>query len=286
MGALAEFVMKGRAQAILVSVIASFIPLMFWISGAVVSLTTMRKGLSEGLVILLFAAIAPFLWMINAKEPTPFLVLVLAWGMALVLRSTVSWDRTLILGTAGVLVLAYLLPLLGGDLIQQLVAIGIDVIKQLQPTYYAQLGESPEHVVQGIMVGSLCVSLFMFSLLSLMLGRSWQARLFNPGGFRQEFHQLRLSRQSCVLLLLMMMVFSYLDLMAIEATLIAMVPFSVAGLALVHGSVAKRNLSKGWLITFYVVSFLLGPSLLFLLVFLAVADAWMDFRSRIKPLEN
>ena len=61
----------------------------------------------------------------------------------------------------------------------------------------------------------------------------------------------------------MMLALSYLNVIAVEALLIGLVPFSVAGLALVHGSVAKRKLGKGWLITFYVVSFLLGPSLMF-----------------------
>lgn len=173
-----------------------------------------------------------------------------------------------------------------GELIGQLVSLGVDVLKQLQPDYYTQLGEHPEQAVQGLLIGSLCVSLFSFGLISVMLGRSWQAKLYNPGGFQQEFHRLRLSRQSCLLLLAMMLALSYLNVIAVEALLIGLVPFSVAGLALVHGSVAKRKLGKGWLITFYVVSFLLGPSLMFLLVFLAVLDAWIDIRSRIPSQEN
>src|SRR5690606_38868442 len=31
----------------------------------------------------------------------------------------------------------------------------------------------------------------LMALVGLMIGRSWQAGLYNPGGFRDEFHRLR-----------------------------------------------------------------------------------------------
>ena len=63
--------------------------------------------------------------------------------------------------------------------------------------------------------------------------------------------------------------------------LMLLVPLTLAGIALVHGSVAKRNLGGHWLFAFYISAFILGPSLLLLTIFMAVLDSWFDFRRRI-----
>ncbi|MBD3648964.1 MAG: hypothetical protein HUJ31_16280, partial [Pseudomonadales bacterium] len=52
MRALAEFVMRGRPQAIGASVICAPLPLLHLLSTSIVSLVLLRKGPSEGLLVL------------------------------------------------------------------------------------------------------------------------------------------------------------------------------------------------------------------------------------------
>jgi hypothetical protein len=57
------------------------------------------------------------------------------------------------------------------------------------------------------------------------------------------------------------------------------VPLSVAGLGFVHARAAHRKLGFGWLGVFYVLWLLLDPVKL-IVIGVAVADSWFDFRSR------
>jgi len=59
------------------------------------------------------------------------------------------------------------------------------------------------------------------------------------------------------------------------------VPLVFAGMALLHGLVAKGKLARFWLVGLY-VSLLLFMQLVYpLLVMLAVADSLIDFRGRL-----
>ena len=57
--------------------------------------------------------------------------------------------------------------------------------------------------------------------------------------------------------------------------------YTVQGIALVHAVALKRRLSPAWLLLFYLL--LLVPALSQLVMALGVADAWADFRNRVRP---
>jgi hypothetical protein len=127
---------------------------------------------------------------------------------------------------------------------------------------------------------STAVSLQVFSVLCLILGRYWQALLYNPGGFGREFRAIRLPKSVALSLLAVMCVAPFFGLHALVLLPLCSVPLFFAGLALVHGLVAQKRLAGFWLVGIYVtlVPFmhLLGP----LLVVLAIVDSLIDFRGR------
>ena len=55
MRALAGFVMRGRREALLVAVVASVVPMFFWVGSAAVGLLTLRRGGAEGGFVALWA---------------------------------------------------------------------------------------------------------------------------------------------------------------------------------------------------------------------------------------
>jgi hypothetical protein len=115
----------------------------------------------------------------------------------------------------------------------------------------------------------------------LLLGRWWQALLFNPGGFRPEFHQLRLGRPLALLALALFgaAVLSGWPVLS-NLVLVLGTLYSVQGIAVAHALVFKLRLSPAWLLLLYLF---LVPLLSQLVMALGIADAWADFRTRARP---
>jgi hypothetical protein len=54
---LAEYAMSGRRQAATVAILFGLVPMLNVLSGSVVALVSLRHGLTEGLLVLLWAAL-------------------------------------------------------------------------------------------------------------------------------------------------------------------------------------------------------------------------------------
>ncbi|WP_250655091.1 hypothetical protein [Alkalimarinus coralli] len=277
--------MRGPKQAVIVAVIAAALPLMFWLSAAVLTLVTLRKGVGQGTNILVWASLPAIAWWIKLGDPGIVLVLILSWVMAVALRQTVSWEKMLIAGVLVAFTTGLLLPVMLPEVVQQLIDMAKDVYRQIDPEMVKQLSGELEPAFTSLMVGSLATTYLAIALGAVMLARSWQSSLYNPGGFRQEFHGFKLSPVFSLSAVGLTLFGPAISLNIVLLVLIILVPLTLAGIALVHGSVAKRNLGGHWLFVFYMSALLLGPSLFLLIIFMAILDSWFDFRGRINNSE-
>jgi hypothetical protein len=116
--------------------------------------------------------------------------------------------------------------------------------------------------------------------ICLILARWWQALLYNPGGFRAEFHRLRLAPVLTLVLLGIGLLLSSLGSEYRLWALVFAVPFVFAGFALIHGLAGQRQLSSNWIGIFYFCWLLFDPVKALVLV-LAVVDSWFDIRGRL-----
>lgn len=283
MKALAQFVMRGPVQAAGVAALMAAIPFLFWVSAAIISLVVLRVGVAAGLNVALWALLPAIGWIWVGQDPTAISVLIEVCLMAIALRQTGSWEKTLVIGAVVALVVGLVVPVLLPTLFDQLVQVGLDVLRSIDPESAELSGEGLEAAARSIMLASLAASQFAIAIIGLMLGRSWQGKLYNPGGFRKEFHQFRLSLPVALGLAAAIAILPQLGFNSLLIVAVLGLPLVLAGIALVHGVVGVRGLSGGWLAGFYLTLLLLGPSLLLLLVLIAIIDSWMDFRSRIRP---
>jgi len=95
MRALAEFIMRGRMQAIFVVAGAAALPMLFWLSAAAGSLVLLRRGLNDALGVLVWAVLPALAWWYFG-DPRTLLVLLGSLGLALLLRSQASWVRVML----------------------------------------------------------------------------------------------------------------------------------------------------------------------------------------------
>ncbi len=283
MRALAQFVMRGPLQASAVAAVTTAVPLLFWIGAAVVGLVILRLGISQGLNIGLWALLPALGWSWFGQDPTALAVLLQVMLMASVLRTTLSWERALLGGSFLAIVTGLMLPVIYPGLLDDLVQAGVSFYEQYNADVARTLGEDLEQVIRDTMNASMAGTYFATGIGMTMLARSWQAGLYNPGGFRTEFHALKLSPAVAVVCAVTMVIGPMLGLNTMLLVWVAGTPLFLASLALTHGIVGRKKLSGQWLVLFYIALVLLGPSLMILLVVLAFVDSWLDIRRRITP---
>lgn len=283
MRALAQFVMRGPLQAGGVAAVATAIPLLFWVGAAVIGLVILRLGIGQGLNVGLWALLPALGWSWFGQDPTALAVMLEVMLMASILRLSLSWERALLGGSFLAIITGLMLPVIYPELLDDLVRTGVSFYEQYNAEVARSLGDELETVIRDTMSASMAGTYLVTGVAMTMLARSWQAGLYNPGGFRKEFHAFRLSPVVAVLCTVTMVVGPFLGLNAMLLGWAGGMPLLVAGLAFVHGLVGRKNLNGQWLVLFYIALVLTAPSLMILLVFLAFVDSWLDIRGRIKP---
>lgn len=298
MRALASFVMRGSTQAAMVAAVFAMLalqlpPLSLFSSGAV-ALVTLRNGARSGALVTGLAAVACALFGLLVYGDAGTLVaysLILwapLWSLALLLRAS----RSLALGvqaamTVGLVVIAIAYQQLGQPATewQRL----LEPVAQVLQDSEVLDAEQTRHLVEVLaswMTGLLAAGMFLQLVFGLLLGRWWQALLYNPGGFRTEFHQLRMHRA---------LAWVALPLLALTLTgagadwelvrylgVLALAAYFLQGLAVVHGVAGRVGAHPGWLVALYLLLFLAMAHAVMALAAVGLTDAWFDYRARIR----
>lgn len=280
MRSIAEFVMRGRLQALLVAVPGAGTGIFFWLSAAVIALVTLRKGVEQGGFILLWSLLPAGLlaWKV---DPLPLLCIVAAFVVAAVLRQLVRWDLALLAGVAVSLAVAVMLQFGFQDYLQDYLTLYLTELEKVQASMpdNSELTAMLSGITTSQLAGIFAVLTSLFALLAVIVGRYWQSLLYNDGGFGEEFRALRFSPIVVAVLVLMAMVlYSTTDYKL--WSWLCLLPLVLMGVALVHAVVYSGKGSKSWLIFFYIL-LIFGP-MKELLCVVAVADSMLNFRARLR----
>ncbi|GAB6405294.1 YybS family protein [Pseudomonas sp. MHK4] len=285
MRALAEFIMRGRMQATLVVAGCAALPLLYWLGAAAGCLVLLRRGLKDALGVLALGLLPALIWWLYSDDPRALLVLLGSASLALVLRASESWNRVLLVSIAMGVVFSVVLGMVFGPQIEMLAQALIKVMPSLLGDVYQQMSVDEQarfaSLITPILTGLIAALLQIVSVLSLIVGRYWQALLYNPGGFGREFRAVRIPLGPAMLLLAGMVVSPNLGVQMSMLVPLCSVPLVFAGLALIHGLVAQKRLAKFWLVGLYVTLLLFMQLIYPLLVVLAIVDSLIDFRGRL-----
>jgi hypothetical protein len=293
---IATFAMQGRWQAAVVTALLSFAALMLpplsYLASGVVALTTLRIGPKEGVKIV--AAATVIFTLIAGLLLGQFYIsgafLLSSWLPVLVITLVLGYTRSLAASLLAACGLG-LLVVFGTHLVlsdpamwwQEILAPFVDLLGQqpgwqLDQTQTQDLIESLSAMMTGLVAAGLSVNV----MLGLLIGRAWQAKLFNPGGFGSEFCQLNLGKQAALLTVVLMAIAvsplkESLSLL-VDCLPVVLTVFTLQGLAVVHAVVRQQQKHKFWLIAVYVLLVVMMPQMVVLLATIGVLEQWMNFR--------
>ena len=286
MRALADFIMRGRVQATVVVVGCAALPLLFWLSAAAASLVFLRRGFKDASSVIAWALLPALAWWVFG-DPRILMVLLGTLGLAALLRAERPWSRVLLFSIALGLVYGVILGSVFREPIEALAQALAKALPEMLDGLYQKLSVGERAQLEGyvapVLTGLMAAGLQVISVLALMLGRYWQAALYNPGGFGREFRAIRIPRWPALMLLACMLIGPQFGPQVAMLTPLCSVALFFAGLALMHGLVKAGKLGKFWLVGMYVTLLLFMQLIYPLLVVLAIVDSLIDFRGRSAP---
>ena len=282
MRGLAEFIMRGRWQALAIAVLGSVLVIAAPFSAAAIALVTMAQGLRDGSWVALWSLLpALVLGWVSGDYGTGFLLLSVFVG-AVVLSQTLSLS----------LALLAIVPVsaMGGLALLTFNVGFLEAMLTMLDTWIAALqSESPEsgealselRPTATQVAGLMATGNALMASLSLLLGRYWQAELFKPGAFGEEFRAFKLPSVLTALLVLVAMAGALNGSEAAAWSALAGIPVTLAGFALFH-HIAKRQQLGGTFLTVGYVLWVIVDGLKVGVIIAVLLDAFLDLGRRAK----
>lgn len=297
MRALARAIMRGRLQAILSVTVLALLSLLLaplsLLSGAAVGLATLRHGSREGLLVIAGSTLASALFsQFVFGDFVPALIFTLAlwlpiWALAAVLGYTRSMGMALQSGLLLTLLGLGVLYMLLEDPVQQWsnwLREPLQVLLEGSTTITDQA--EYERLLASLsewMTAVLAAAFFLQLAVTLFIARWWQALLYNPGGFGEEFREMRYDQRLAFIaapVLIWVVVTDPPQLVAAIATLL-IAGYFLLGLSVAHGLIKRLNASPGWLFGIYMLLIVAMPYAMAALAVTGYTDAWMNFRKQV-----
>ncbi|MDH5424286.1 MAG: DUF2232 domain-containing protein [Gammaproteobacteria bacterium] len=294
---LARFILRGPSQAALVMTTCAMLAILLmpfsWFSAAALILLVLHQDKEVAIRATAIASLAIVVmsWVIFGSPLLAAGYLLFLWlpaGLiAYVLKQSVSLILSLqLLTVIGLLVITALylfFPEMGEAWRQAFEQVLKPAIEQSTTQIdQAQLDNLLTMFARSIS-GLLAIVLVFNVLIGLFIARWWQAGLFNPGGFSREFKELRLGKVFAAVTVFTMIANALIVNDWILGSMLLMVSMTLLqGIAIMHGVVAKKQLSGHWLFGFYVLLILI-PQVMIFLTIMGLLDAWVDIRKQVSP---
>ncbi|MDT8407815.1 MAG: hypothetical protein RQ715_11245 [Methylococcales bacterium] len=290
---LARFIMKDAMSAAMVMMAAAFLALIlppFSLVGAgALALVTLRQGAAFGLKVLGIAGLASatLAWAIWQQPWLAGSFVLFVWVpvylIALLLRSSrqlsLTVEITTALGMLGVLVFFAINP--------DAPAFWRDMLNVLLTPVLGETSVPWLDKIADYMTGIIIAGSVFSLLLALMLGRWWQASLYNPGGFAEEYFALRTHRGFSLAVIIMAAIAAIsagmVGLIASNMAILALTLYGLVGSAVVHVVLKRQRQARFWLPIFYVLLFLV-PQMLIPVTLIGLGDSWFNWR--IKSIDS
>ncbi len=306
--ALAKFALRGPYQAAAVvsavAVLAMLLDsaganlltgalalMLYLISIVLVTLVVLTQGLSMALKPLLIAVAAVVATgTVVADSPEQVATLLLQWLPVVIMAQGLRGDN----GSLGLALIAGLVLCVVGVGLQQvwwssLEAAGLDMLVQASGDE-AEPGEEQieqNRLLVRLMLVALIPSLYLSSVLFLLVARHLQAKLAGSGGFGAEFRELALGKSVATAGLVVLLIALVLQQpWSMSLTLLIIFAFLFQGIAVVHSRLYGKQQAIPLLVLFYIMLIILGQIAGVLTSITGMVDNWLGLRKKSGPPDN
>jgi len=280
--------MQAMLVASSLALLSLMMPPVSVVSSATVALVTLRRGAYEGLYVLgcssLAAALLGFLALGNFQFALLYVMVLWlpVWLISIILREgqhlSLAVEIAILIGIVCVIGFYLYAP--------DPVALWKAVLSQMIPADVpvADIQRTIDILVH-YMTGVIAAGSVFGLLFGLFLGRWWQANLYNPGGFRQEFLSLstkpRISIGAIVVLIIAVTSPVGISEIAWNVCILLFVLFTVIGVAVLHYTFSMMKLGRYMVPMFYITLFLI-PHAMLIVALVGLSDPWLNLRKKIE----
>ena len=280
--------MQAMLVASSLALLSLMMPPVSVVSSATVALVTLRRGAYEGLYVLgcssLAAALLGFLALGNFQFALLYVMVLWlpVWLISIILREgqhlSLAVEIAVLIGIVCVIGFYLYAP--------DPVALWKAVLSQMIPADVpvADIQRTIDILVH-YMTGVIAAGSVFGLLFGLFLGRWWQANLYNPGGFRQEFLSLstkpRISIGAIVVLIIAVTSPVGTSEIAWNVCILLFVLFTVIGVAVLHYAFSMMKLGLYMVPMFYITLFLI-PHAMLIVGLVGLSDPWLNLRKKIE----
>jgi len=305
---VASYILKGPVQAILsalvpavLSISAPFILklLLIYFCGAAIALVSLAITPARGLMVLLLAITALLLGSqllgLDSQAMLDIWNSVYLWSSVWIAASLLQILRSLAISLQALGMLAIASITVFYLTVEEPVKLCRELLEPFrQILLQSQAGNGVKdldvilHEAARILPGSLLTFTVLGAMFSLLIARSWQARLYHPGALQREFQSLRFSKNMglFMLVLIVALIFSQslgdqVKLILANSIIVFGLLYAFAGLAIVHSVLGTNDKARFYLIGVYVLLIVQSAIMIPILMTVALTDTWLDYRGRI-----
>jgi hypothetical protein len=277
--------LENKQHAVFCAGLLALVPFVSWLSVALVTLVTLRKGARPGFEVLLPALVVHTVpLMLLMPVPTAAVNTLVAYlpcyFAAYALRQTGKWQTVaavfFIQALATSLLLHWIFPdFISGEFVQ--LKEFLSLYKEYPQLLEATNNEANALVLSELFLGVQILSASLTALFSLLFARSIQAKLFKPGGLKQELKSFRGGR-AAVICFALVLAFSYQkNQLAINLLPMTLSYFLASGLGLAYFVFAQKKQTKVYILLG--LGLVLKPFfVLFACVVVGLLDSIFNFR--------
>ena len=280
-----KILLENKQQAIMFAVIFSILPFASWLSVALVSLVTLRKGVKPGFEVMLPALVVhsvPLMMLVPVESAiiNTLITYIPCFVAALTLRATTSWQSVFgiffIQAFIGFVSLQLIAPDFVLDQYNQFKHLLVQFQEYNQVINNGTDGLS-SFILAQLFFGLQILSVIFSAVISLLFARSIQSKLFLPEGFKTEILEFRSGRLA-FLIMVMISIASYFEVsFAINLLPLILGYFLLSGFSLAYFAFARKRQVRVVILLLLII--LLKPTfVLFAYIVFGALDSLFNFR--------